>query len=69
MLKPEDLRVEVIRKPMIVEVFPRNEFVKITHLPSGISVTKHNNSQLKARNEALEELEVLVEIYNGEDDK
>jgi len=41
-------------------------FVKIEHIPSGISVTKHSGrSQIRARDEAMEELKMLVEIWTA----
>lgn len=58
-----------------VEILPFNKkgqqvsgrkdcFVKITHEESGISVTKHSNkSHLMARNEAIEELNILIELW------
>ena len=65
MLNPEDLRIEIIRNINNVDVYPKaEEFIKVTHEPSGICVTKHNRSQIKAKDEALEELELLVELYN-----
>ncbi len=56
MIEQDDLRVNAIRK----------NFVKIKHIPSGITVTKENKSQVKAKEEALEELEMLVELWESE---
>lgn len=65
MLKLEDLRIEIIRNIHNVNVYHKADyFIKVTHEPSGICVTKHNRSQFKAKDEALEELELLVELYN-----
>ncbi len=58
MIEQDDLRVNVIRK----------NFVKIKHIHSGITVTKENKSQVKAKEEALEELEMLVELWESEDE-
>ena len=56
MIEQDDLRINVIRK----------NFVKIKHVTSGITVTKENKSQVKAKEEALEELEMLVELWESE---
>ncbi len=40
-----------------------SNFVRIEHIPSGITVTKHSTSQIKARDEAMEELKMLVELW------
>jgi hypothetical protein len=38
-------------------------FVRVEHIESGISVTKHGKTMLEARIEATEECKDLVEIY------
>lgn len=62
----EDLTIDVInskRNGMQVAENLHN-FVIIKHIPSGISVTKyHRRSQIIARDEALEELEFLVNLW------
>ena len=57
MVKPAEIRMDT----------PRIDFVKLTHLPSGIAVTKHNIVQSKAKSEAIRELTILVELW--EEDK
>lgn len=37
--------------------------MKITHLPSGIAVTKYNINQIKAKAEEIKELTILVELW------
>ena len=64
MINPEDLRVDVLScKPKQLMVGNNPTFVKIEHIPSKIAVTKYNRSQYKAKEEGLEELEMLVEIW------
>ena len=66
LLNPKDLKVDVLFHKLKGQVvFPhRDQFVRIEHIPSGITVTKHSTkSQIRARDEGLEELEMLVEIW------
>ena len=56
MIKPSEIRMDT----------PRIDFVKLTHLPSGIAVTKHNIVQSKAKSEAIRELTILVELWERE---
>ena len=70
MINPSDLKVDVFsekssKNGQIAYPF-RSNFVKLTHLPSGISVTKESRAQVIAKNDAMEELEVLVELWEGE---
>ena len=66
-MKPEELKVELIpRKPRIVTVDNLPTFVKVEHVPSKITVTKYHRSQYKAKEEAIEELEILVELWSGD---
>lgn len=53
MVNPAEIRMDT----------PRIDFVKLTHLPSGIAVTKHNIVQSKAKSEAIRELTILVELW------
>jgi protein subunit release factor A len=68
MINPNELRIDCFfegtsRKGRMV-IYPyRCNFVKIAHIPSGITVTKESKSQVKAKQEALEELEMLVELW------
>ena len=65
MIEPKDLKVDVINKPMgEVVVYPRKFFVKIEHIPTGITVSKIATSQLKAKEKCIQELEELVTEYN-----
>lgn len=66
MIYPKDLKIDVFKqKPKKgMQVYSRHDFVKIEHLPSGITVTKHSDrGQIRAKNECMEELEVLVELW------
>ena len=59
----EDLKIDVI--PMKRHKIDVNSIhgaiIKIEHIPSGIIVTKyHKKTQVKAKEEALEELKILV---------
>lgn len=61
MIKPEELRIDVFRPRttgMHVQALP--SYVKIEHVPSGITVTKKHRSQLKAKEECIAELEELL---------
>ena len=53
MIKPTEIRMDT----------PGIDFVKLTHLPSGIAVTKYNIVQSKAKSEAIRELTILVELW------
>ena len=53
------------QKDLVVNII-KGDLVKLTHTKSGISVTKHNKSQTKAGVEALEEIKMLVELWEGE---
>jgi protein subunit release factor A len=70
MIKPDEIRVDCFygkeSKNGQVTFPQRCQFVKITHIQSGISVTKESRTQIIARNEAFEELEILVELWKGE---
>ena len=64
MIKPEELKIEILScKPKQITVDKLPTFVKIEHIPSKITVTKYHRSQYKAKNECIEELEMLVEIW------
>lgn len=66
MIKSDDIQVNTFfNQRRKQDVATQTEcFVKIEHIPSGITVTKHSGrSQVKARDEAMEELEMLVEIW------
>ena len=63
-MEEKDLKVELLpSKPKVITVDNMPTFVKIEHMPSKITVTKYHRSQYKAKQEAIEELEVLVEIW------
>lgn len=65
-MKAEDLKIDVIgpvRHEVDVCHIP-DVFVKIEHTPSGITVTKHSRKgSVYAKDRAMEELEMLVEIW------
>ena len=69
MINPDELKVDCFfdkaSKNGQVTYPHRCQFVKLTHIPSGIAVTKESRSQIIARNEAIEEIEVLVELWEG----
>lgn len=64
-INPEELKVEIIGKPIgEVVVSPRKFFVKITHIPTGLTVTRVSRSQLKAKQSCIEDLFWLLDEYN-----
>lgn len=64
LLNPKDCTVTVeMQKVGTVCVSPRMSYVKICHNPTGITVTKIEKSQIKAKDKALEELEFLLELW------
>lgn len=66
MINPTELRIDVLAcKPKKITVDNNPTFVKLEHMPSRITVTKYNKSQYKAKEEAVEELEMLVELWEG----
>ena len=69
-INPNDIKLECFKDKTSKNgqiAYPfRSNFVKLTHLPSGISVTKESRAQVIAKNDAMEELEVLVELWEGE---
>ena len=66
MINPKDIKVDVLSHKSKGQRagFPPS-FVRIEHLPSGITVTKSRTTQIAARDEAMEELEMLVELWEG----
>ena len=66
MMDQNQIKIELLppRKRTGQVVYPSGyDFVKATHLPSGISVTKENRIQHIAKKEAMEELELLVTLW------
>lgn len=60
-LKEQDIRVCVERMAECESPNgKRGSFVTLTHVPTGIEVTKYHRVQIVAKGEALEELEKLV---------
>lgn len=58
-LREEELRIEV-RHPAVPEAAGAMCAAQITHLPTGITVTKESRSGLQAKADALEELRSRV---------
>lgn len=57
MIKPSEIQIDIIKKTIVI----------IKHVPSGTTVTKQNSkSQLLAKNEAMDELEILVKLRESE---
>jgi len=70
-LNLEDVQIEILaRERYKTDITTlKGNFVKATHIPSGIAVTEyHNRSQIKARDAALLELKYLVSIWSREND-
>ena len=66
MIEPKDLKVDIINKPMgEVVIYPRKFFVRVEHIPTGITVSKMSSSQLKAKEKCMQELEELVSQYDN----
>ena len=65
MINRKDLKVDTIScKRRLVDFGSKNiAFVKIEHIPSSITVTEVDKTQIKARNKAMIELDRLVEIW------
>ena len=56
MIDKYDIKVETLSK----------RFVRVTHLPTGIVVTKYGKYSIRTMEEAMEELEMLVAIWEEE---
>jgi protein subunit release factor A len=66
-LKPNELKKDVFTNN---DGCDPNFFVRIEHLPSGIVVTKHNSIwSTVAQAEALEELDMLVQLWSKESEE
>lgn len=67
MIESKQVRIDIISPNLKGQVVspPRTNFVKITHIESDICVTKEGKTQLKARDEAFEELNMLIELWEG----
>lgn len=63
----EDYRIDILQRAEwgMRTTCPANSFIKITHIKSGISVTKYGKTQIKARDKALEELEEIVKKWEN----
>ncbi len=68
MIDLKDIKVSTFlrrRKDMDVATIT-TQFVKVEHMPSGITVTKHSErSQVRAKADCIDELELLVELWEG----
>ena len=49
-----------------VVIYPRKFFVRVEHIPTGITVSKMSSSQLKAKEKCMQELEELVSQYDNQ---
>lgn len=64
----EDFQIEIIAiKNHKSYSYNTQRFVKITHIESGITVTKYGRSQIKARDEAMAEITRLIDLWKCED--
>lgn len=57
MIREQDLRIDVYRSGAVYAADFWDAVVRVTHLPSGMQVTKWDSSNRKARDAAVEELE------------
>lgn len=63
----KDIKVDVIKSvsPYITENQNRDRFVKLEHIPSGITVTKYHKSLMKAKKLAIKEIEELITLWKN----
>jgi protein subunit release factor A len=62
MLNPDDLKIEAI------STYPPCTGVRVTHIPTGLSVTCESNRwMVENREQAMRELEQLIEGNNNAD--
>jgi len=61
-IQQSDIKVELIHSPYPSTFVRQPSFVKVTHIPTGITVTKCHEYQIIARDEAIFEIECLLEI-------
>ncbi len=65
-VNPEHLSMDVFEKKIGDQIkYPRTFFVKLEHIPTGITVTKSSKSQLLALDRCLKELDILVNEYES----
>lgn len=65
-VNPADLKVGILEKKPNKQVkYPRIFFIRLEHIPTGISVTKFDKSQLLALDRCLTELDILVNEYES----
>jgi protein subunit release factor A len=66
-MNQSDLRINVFgnTKSGMHKAENNCRFVKIEHVPSGIVVTKYNKYQIDAKSEAMEEIEMLINIWEA----
>lgn len=64
--KQEDIKLNVIKTNCegIAVTENKDRFVKVEHIPSGITVTEWSQSQPKARDLAMFKLEQLFNLWN-----
>jgi len=63
-MKNKDIKIDIIKKESSqINIENKGTFVRIEHLKSGITVTKFNKIQIKAKNKAIDELKLLLKIY------
>ena len=58
-----DIKVELIHTPYPSTFDRQPSFVKVTHVPTGITSTKYHKYQITARDEAIFEIECLLEVF------
>lgn len=65
MVDTKDLKVDVLTRPRTGQnAWQPSGFVRVQHIPSGITVTKHSSrGQIRALDEAHAEIEMLVELW------
>ena len=65
--KQEDIKLNVIKTNCegIAVTENKDRFVKVEHIPSGITVTEWSQSQPKARDLAIFKLEQLFNLWNS----
>lgn len=65
--KQEDIKLNVIQVNCkgLGTTENRDRFVKVEHIPSGITVTEWSQSQPKARDLAMFKLEQLFNLWNS----
>lgn len=63
----KDIKLDIIKsKTRYLNVYKnRDRFVRVEHIPSGITVTKYHKSQIEAKKLAMLEINELIDLWEN----